>query len=183
MTEVTRILNEINAGALDVDSDLLPIVYEELRRMAAAKIASEKPGHTLDATSLVHEAYLRLVGTQSFESRRHFFGAAAEAMRRILIDRARARQADKRGGQSDRVELHPDQIANADKGHDEQLQRLDLALEKFARINPEKAELVKLRYFVGLKTREAAEILGVSTATADRHWAYAKAWLQTEMSS
>ena len=183
MSEVTRILNEIDAGVLDVDSDLLPIVYQELRRMAAAKIAREAPGHTLDATSLVHEAYLRLVGTQSFESRRHFFGAAAEAMRRILIDRARAKQANKRRPGVSRVDLQPDEVVDAVSGYDERLECVDLALEKFASIDSEKAELVKLRYFVGLTIREAAEILGISTATADRYWAYAKAWLQTEMSS
>jgi len=179
MSEVTRILNQICNGSLDSESDLLPAVYDELRQMAGAKIAKEKPGQTLDATALVHEAYLRLAGTQSFESRRHFFGAAAEAMRRILIDRARARNAKKRGDVA-RLEMDPDQFGRASTNH-RKFDALNAALEKFAAIEPETAQLVKMRYFIGLKIREAAEVLGISTATADRHWAYARAWLQTEI--
>ncbi len=183
MSEVTRILNQLDDGSLDSASKLMPAVYDELRVMAAAKIANEKPGHTLNATGLVHEAWLRLAGNQTFESRRHFFGAAAEAMRRILIDRARARNAKKRGGGAVRVEVEPDQLAKESVSADQRLESLNSAMEKFEAIEPEKMELVKLRYFVGLTISEAAEILGVSTATADRHWAYAKAWLQAEVGS
>lgn len=183
MSEVTEILNQLDRGSLDSATKLMPAVYDELRMMAAAKIANEKPGQTLDPTGLVHEAWLRLAGNQTFESRRHFFGAAAEAMRRILIDRARARNAKKRGGDSDKVELDPGQIPNEKLIRDQKLESLNTALEKLETIEPEKTELVKLRYFVGLTIKEAAEILGVSTATADRHWAYAKAWLQTEVDS
>lgn len=181
MSEVTRILNQIIDGSQRSVDQLLPAVYDELRRMAAVKMSQEKPGQTLDATGLVHEAFLRLVGNESFESRKHFFGAAAEAMRRILIDRARARNAEKRGGQAMRAEMELDQIPQSG----EPLARLEVlneAIGRFEQIEPEKAELVKLRYFVGLTIREAANILGISTATADRHWAYARAWLQNEIS-
>lgn len=183
MSEITRILNQLDDGSLDSASRLMPVIYDELRVMAAAKMADERPGHTLDATGLVHEAWLRLAGIQSFDSRRHFFGAAAEAMRRILIDWARARNAVKRGGNSVRIEIEPDQLANEDVVADQKLESLNSALEKFATIEPEKVELVKLRYFVGLTINEASEVLGISTATADRHWAYAKAWLQAEVDS
>ena len=180
MSEVTRILNEIQQGAVNIDQ-LLPAVYDELRQMASAKIAHEKAGHTLDGTALVHEAFLRLAGNPSFESRKHFFGAAAEAMRRILIDHARARNAKKRGGDHARADLPVDLLA-FEIQNSERLEALNDALDKFQSIEPLKAELVKLRYFAGLKIHEAAEILQISTATADRYWAYARAWLQTELS-
>ncbi len=182
MTEVTRILQLIEQGAQSAD-DLLPVVYHELRRMAAVRISHENPGQTLDATSLVHEAYLRLAGGQSFESRRHFFCAAAEAMRRILIDRARARNAAKRGGQIARVDIDLNQLDQSAVDEFDRLEILDQTLRRFEKLDPEKAELVKLRYFTGLKIREAAEVLGISTATADRHWAYARAWLQSQLNS
>jgi RNA polymerase sigma factor (TIGR02999 family) len=182
MADVTRILEELARGSNRSADALLPAVYDELRRMAAAKLANERDGHSLNATGLVHEAYLRLVGNQSFESRRHFFGAAAEAMRRILIEQARARGTRKRGGDAVRIEIEPELIADF-KVKDERLEMLDEALTRFERTEPEKAELVKLRYFVGMTVDEAADVMGISTATADRHWAYAKAWLQTELAS
>ena len=179
MSDVTRILNEISAGSAAA-SELFPAVYDELRRMAAARIQNEQPGNTLDATGLVHEAYLRLGQGQSFESRRHFFGAAAEAMRRILIDRARARKAEKRGGDAVRIELDAGLFTDSEQ-QDDRLETLNSAIEKFETVDSNKAELVKLRYFVGLSIKEAAEVIGISTATADRHWKFAKAWLQNEM--
>lgn len=179
MSDVTRILNEIEQGSVNIDR-LLPAVYSELRQLAAAKMAHEKAGHTLDGTALVHEAFLRLAGNQSFASRKHFFGAAAEAMRRILIDHARTRNAKKRGGEHARADVPIDQIA-FELQDSERLESLNEALEKFEAIEPVKANLVKLRYFAGLKIHEAAEILGISTATADRYWAYSRAWLQTEL--
>lgn len=180
MTEVTRILEELASGSKRPADELLPAVYGELRKMATAKLALENPGHSLDATGLVHEAYLRLVGNRSFESRRHFFGAAAEAMRRILIEQARARRTKKRGGGANRVAIEPELLADV-KVKDERLVSLDEALTRLEQSEPEKAELVKLRYFVGMKIHEAAELIGISSATADRHWAYAKAWLQAEL--
>ena len=180
MTDVTRILAELAQGTERSADELLPAVYDELKSMAAAKLANERAGHSLNATGLVHEAYLRLVGNQSFESRRHFFGASAEAMRRILIEQARARRTKKRGGDAARIELEPDLLADL-KVKDKRLEQLDEALTRFETTEPEKAELVKLRYFVGMKIHEAADVMGISTATADRHWAYAKAWLQTEL--
>ena len=143
-------------------------------------MADERIGNTLDATGLVHEAFLKLGPDQEFATRRHFFGAAAEAMRRILIDRARARQAAKRGGDAIRVDLDPDAMPDRNPG-DDRLIELAAALEKFETIAPDKAELVRLRYFAGLTILEAAEILGISTATADRNWAYARSWLQAEV--
>lgn len=177
MSEVTRILNELGDGNDASAERLLPAVYDELRQMAAAKVANEHVGQSLAATGLVHEAYLRLVGNQSFESRRHFFGAAAEAMRRILIDRARAKKTAKRGGDAVRADFEIEDIAGFET--DERLESLNEALDRFEQIEPQQAELVKLRYFVGLTIKEAAEVLGISTATADRQWKYAKAWLQT----
>jgi RNA polymerase sigma factor (TIGR02999 family) len=161
---------------------LLPLVYEELRRLATQKLASEKPGQTLQATALVHEAFLRLIGTDQshWNSSGHFFAAAAEAMRRILIDNARRKKADKRGGQHRRVDLDDADIACDVQS--EKLLALDEALSQLAEQQPEKAELVKLRYFAGLTNREAATALGISITTADRYWAYARAWLQREMS-
>lgn len=180
MTDITRILELIENGSTDPANELFPAVYDELRNLAEIKISHEHPGQTLSATGLVHEAFLRLKGTPSFESRRHFFGAAAEAMRRIMIDRARARNAKKRGGKAARVDFDINQLAESITDSD-RLESLNHAITRFEELEPEKAELVKLRYFTGLTIREAADILGVSTATADRHWAYARAWLQNEL--
>lgn len=157
---------------------LLPLVYEEMRKLAAAKLAHEKPGQTLQATALVHEAYLRLVGGQrqpSWESRGHFFAAAAEAMRRILVDQARRKARLKHGGQLNRVDFDELEITVAVPGDD--IVALDEAITRLAEKHPEKAELIKLRYFAGLTVDEAAMALGISPATADRHWIYARAWL------
>lgn len=178
MSDITRILNAVSKGESEPE-ELLNAVYDELRSMAAAKMAREQPGQTLDSTALVHEAYLAF-GDQDFESRRHFFGAASEAMRRILIDRARARKAEKRGGKMVQVGLNPGEIEQMVEDG-ERLERLNLALEHFEKSQPEKAELVKLRFFAGCTIQQSAEVLGISTATADRHWAYARAWLQNEL--
>lgn len=177
MTPVTRLLEAAHRGEQHAAAELLPLVYAELRKLAAAKVASEKPGQTLDATALVHEAYLRLVGDQQFDGRGHFFAAAAEAMRRILVEQARRRNALKRGDGMEPVPL--DGIA-APSGDDELLAVND-ALDKLAEKHPEKVELVKLRYFAGLTADEAATALGMSASTADRHWAYARAWLKRAM--
>lgn len=160
---------------------LLPLVYQELRRLAAHKIAQESPGQTLQATALVHEAWLRLAaqGKQTYANRTHFFAVAAEAMRRILIDRARRRRAVRRGGDAQRVDT--DLLEIAAPAVDDELLALDEALARLAEREPEKAELVKLRYFVGLTLAEAAEVLGFSEPTAKRHWAYARAWLFREL--
>jgi RNA polymerase sigma factor (TIGR02999 family) len=178
MADVTRILAAIEAGDPQAAADLLPLVYEELRKLAAARIAAERPGQTLQATALVHEAYLRLVGSDAarpWNGRGHFFGAAAEAMRRILVERARRRQTDKRGGGLARHDVADLQLATPELG--EELLALDEALGKLAAVDPAKAELVKLRHFAGLTIEQAALALGISTATANRHWAYARAWL------
>ena len=161
--------------------DLLPLVYHELRRMAAVKMAGESPGQTLQATALVHEAWLRLTGDESrkWNDRTHFFATAAEAMRRILVDNARRKRALRRGGS--RAELEFPEIAIASAPKDDQLLAVSEALDKFAAVDPEKAELVKLRYFVGLTTQEAARLLGISERSAKRHWAYARAWLAEEI--
>ena len=159
-------------------ADLLPLVYDELRRLAAQKLASEKSGQTLQATALVHEAYLRLVGVAEprvYRDRRHFFAAAASAMRRILIDQARRKQTEKHGSGRPRQEL-PDVAA---RQTDDELLALNEALEQLAAEDPVKARLVELRYFAGLTNDQAADVLGISPSTADRHWAYARAWLQT----
>lgn len=161
------------------NTELLAQVYDELRRLAAAKIAHERPGQTLSATALVHEAYLRIGADQSFESRGHFYASAAEAMRRILVEAARRRRAMKRGGDGQRLELEADAIAAPDE--DDEVLALNEALEKLAIADPQKAELVKLRYYVGLTSDEAAEILGISPSTADRLWKFARAWLRREM--
>jgi RNA polymerase sigma factor (TIGR02999 family) len=182
MTEVTRILSAIEQGEPHAAEQLLPLVYQELRQLAAQKLAQEKPGQTLEATALVHEAYLRLVEGQParhWNSRGHFFAAAAEAMRRILVDSARSKRAGKRGGGHRRAEVEVQDLAAPQA--DQKLLDLDAALTKLEQQYPRKAELVKLRYFAGLSVREAAETLGISTATADRYWAYARAWLQREM--
>ena len=181
MSDVTQILSQIERGEPADSERLLSLVYEELRRLAAARLAHEKPGQTLQATALVHEAYLRLVDVekvQRWESRGHFFGAAAEAMRRILVDNARRKQTHKRGGGWRRQQL--DEVAMPEA--DEELVALDAALVKLAQKDPQKAKLVELRYFAGLTGEQAAAILGISSTTADRHWAYARAWLQAEIS-
>lgn len=183
MTDVTQILSQIESGDPSAAEQLLPLVYEELRKLAAAKLAHEKPGQTLQATALVHEAYLRLVGAERshpWDSRGHFFSAAAEAMRRILLNRARDKKRLKRGGERARVDL--DDIAAAFDTNDEQLIELDDALEKLAAEDAECAQLVKLRFFAGLTLREAAELAGLSQRTAEREWAYARAWLFNELS-
>jgi RNA polymerase sigma factor (TIGR02999 family) len=178
MNEVTRILSAIDSGDPRAAEDLLPLVYDELRRLAAAQMAREKPGQTLDATALVHEAWMRLAGGQSFESRSHFFRASAEAMRRILVDHARARGADKRGGRWTRVELADwHRTAQAP----ERVLALNEALERLAAVEPRKAELVTLRFFGGMSMPEAADALGVSLPTAERWWAFARSWLYTEL--
>jgi len=161
--------------------DLLPLVYQELRRLAAYKMAHEPPGQTLQPTALVHEVWIRLAAqrNQTYANRTHFFAVAAEAMRRILIDRARRRQAVRRGGQAQRVET--DALEIAAPAADDELLALDEALGRLAEREPQKAELVKLRYYVGLTLVEAAEVLGVSEPTAKRHWAYARAWLFREL--
>jgi len=183
VTDVTRILDKIERGDRQASRELLPLVYDELRKLAAQRMAGEAAGQTLQATALVHEAYLRLVGTRDdrhWEGRGHFFAAAAEAMRRILIDRARARGALKRGGGRPVLQLNQDPLATDQLSAD--LLDLDDALTRLAVEDPGKAELVKLRFFAGLTLDEAAGALGISTATADRHWAYARAWLYREMS-
>jgi RNA polymerase sigma factor (TIGR02999 family) len=178
MTDVTRILSAIEQGDPRAAEQLLPLVYDELRRLAAAHMAREKPGHTLDATALVHEAWVRLAGDQQFESRSHFFRASAEAMRRILVDHARARSADKRGGRWTRMELADwHKVAQTP----EQVLALSDALDRFAAVEPRKAELVTLRFFGGLSMPEAAHALGVSLPTAERWWAFARSWLYTEL--
>jgi RNA polymerase sigma factor (TIGR02999 family) len=178
MTEVTRILSAIEQGDPHAAEHLLPLVYDELRKLAAQKLAQERPGHTLEATALVHEAYLRLVDgkqAQQWNSRGHFFAAAAESMRRILVDDARRKQSLKRGGQQRRVRLEEAISLNEQPADD--LLALDEALNRLAQEDPIKAELVKLRYFAGLSVEQTAEALGISRATADRYWAYAKVWL------
>jgi RNA polymerase sigma factor (TIGR02999 family) len=178
MSEVTRILSAIEQGDSHAAEQLLPLVYGELRRLAAQRLAQEKPGQTLQATALVHEAYLRLVDdkkAQHWNSRGHFFAAAAEAMRRIFLNRARDKKREKRGGGWKRQDL--DNLDVADHASDEQLLALDEALERLAQDMPACAELVKLRFFTGLTLAEAAQALGVAERTADRYWAYARAWL------
>jgi RNA polymerase sigma factor (TIGR02999 family) len=180
VSEVTRILTAIEQGDPNAAEQLLPLVYEELRKLAARKLAHEKPGQTLDATALVHEAYLRLVGSEVprlYRDRGHFFTAASAAMRRILIDQARRKRSQKRGGGAERKELHDIAAPHPDS----ELLALDQALEKLAVVDPQKAKLVELRYFGGLSGDQAAEVLGVSPSTADRYWAYARAWLQAEV--
>jgi RNA polymerase sigma factor (TIGR02999 family) len=178
MSEVTRILSAIEQGDPSAAGELLPLVYEELRKLAAAKLGQEKPGQTLQATALVHEAYLRLVGgeqPQRWNSRGHFFGAAAEAMRRILINRARDKGRLKRGGGHSRVAL--DDLSDPVSASADDLLDLDEALERLAVAYPQAAHLVKLRFFAGLTLPDAAEALGMPARTADRQWAFARAWL------
>ena len=182
MSEVTRILSALEQGDAQAAGRLLPLVYDELRRLAAQNLAREKPGQTLTATALVHEAYLRLVGQGDeprWQSRGHFYAAAAEAMRRILVENARRKRSLKRGGGLVRQELPEADLAAPEPRED--LLALDEALDRLTAKDPAKAELVKLRYFAGLTGEQAAEILGISPATADRHWAYARSWLQAEV--
>lgn len=183
MSEVTRILNAIGDGDRESTDTLLPIVYDELRRLAAHQLAAELPGQTLQPTALVHDAYLGLVGKEDprWENRGHFFAAAAEAMRRILVDRARSRGRLRHGGGRRRVDL--DKVDLAVDAPAEELLALDEALSKLEREDLDKAQLVKLRFFGGLTSQQAAEALGVSKATADRHWAFARAWLFHEIVS
>jgi RNA polymerase sigma factor (sigma-70 family) len=206
MSDVTRILSEIDAGNLASAARLLPLVYDELRRLAAARLANEKPGQTLSATALVHEAYLRLVGPEAmpevtsqksdkedptsdlrpptaanWNSRGHFFGAAAEAMRRILIDAARRKNAIKRGGPREKAELAD--VATFDDQNRIDLLALDDALTELTRTDAQAAELVKLRYFAGLSSADAAQVLGISPRTADRTWLYARTWLRNKLDS
>jgi RNA polymerase sigma factor (TIGR02999 family) len=178
MNDVTRILSAIDHGEARAAEELLPLVYEELRRLAAQRLAQEKPGQTLQATALVHEAYLRLVGRQDpgWNGRSHFFAAAAEAMRRILIDRAQHKQTRKAGGDRRRLDL--DDIEPALEEDGERLLAMDEALGQLEAEDPRKAELVKLRFFAGLTVEQAAAALGVSTSTAEKDWAYARSWLR-----
>jgi RNA polymerase sigma factor (TIGR02999 family) len=177
MSDVTRILMAIERGDGRAVDQLLPAVYQELRQLAAQKLAREKPGQTLQATALVHEAYLRLVGVegQTWKSKTHFFATAAEAMRRILIENARRKHRLKRGGHRRRIDLEDGELSIDGPSHD--LIALDEALNKLAETDKEKAELVKLRYFAGLTIEQAAEVLGISPTTAKREWTYARAWL------
>jgi RNA polymerase sigma factor (TIGR02999 family) len=182
LSEVTRFLSAIEQGDPHAAEQLLPLVYEELRKLAAQKLAGEKPGQTLQATALVHEAYVRLVDSdkaQHWNSRGHFFAAAAEAMRRILVDQARKKNSRKRGGGLERQPLEGLEIAAPEPSVD--LVAVNEALERFACIDKLAAELVKLRYYAGLTIPQAAEALAISSTTADRHWAYARAWLHAEL--
>lgn len=182
MTDVTRLLDAIQAGQSQASAELLPLVYQELRQLAAAKLAQEKPGQTLQATALVHEAWLRLVGTdesKAWNSRGHFFGAAAEAMRRILIDRARRKARQRYGGGMQRVDLNQVRLATEDS--DDTLLAVNDALEALGKISPRKAEIVKLRYFTGMTLPEIAEVRGLSLSTVERDWAYARSWLYREI--
>ncbi len=180
MTDITQILNQIEQGDASAPEQLLPLVYDELRRLAETRMAQEVAGQTLQATALVHEAYVRLAGSptgKSYRDRRHFFAAAATAMRRILVDRARAKLCLKRGGDMEREPLED----VADALPDDELLALHDALGQLVAKDPLKAELVELRYFAGLTGDQAAEVLGISPSTADRHWAFARAWLQAEV--
>jgi RNA polymerase sigma factor (TIGR02999 family) len=179
MADVTQILSAIEAGDPKAAADLLPLVYDELRRLAAAKLAQEMPGQTLQATALVHEAYLRLVGDQQFDGRGHFFAAAAEAMRRILLNRARDKKRVKRGGGLRRIDL--ERIEVALDTDDEQLIALDEALIDLAAEDADATRLVNLRFFAGLGLKDAASSLGIPLRTAERQWAYARAWLYVRL--
>jgi len=183
MADVTHILNAIEQGDPHAAEQLLPLVYGALRKLAAEKMAQENPGHTFQATALVHEAYVRLVDVdkpQSWNSRGHFFAAAAEAMRRILVESARRKRSIKHGGARQRLDL--DEAVSLVREPEDEFLSLNEALDKFAAEDAKKAELVKLRYFTGLSVQEAADVLGISRATADRYWAYAKVWLYCAIS-
>ncbi len=178
MSDLTQILSDIDSGDSSAPDELLAVVYDELRKLAATRLAQERPGQTLQATALVHEAYLRLVGAErgrSWQNRGHFFAAAAEAMRRILVETARRKQSLKRGGQFERCNLEVAAMEGA--GNEADILAVNEALEELAREHAVKAELVKLRYFAGLTLDESASALGISTATADRYWRHARAWL------
>jgi RNA polymerase sigma factor (TIGR02999 family) len=182
MNGVTQILSQIEDGDPSAAEQLLPLVYEELKKLAAAKLANEKPGQTLQATALVHEAYLRLLDgdkSEDWKSRGHFFGAAAEAMRRILVEQARSKKSLKRGGGMQRVDLTVNHPGTEDEVLD--LLALDEVLKKLESVRPRQAEIVKLRFFAGLTVEQAAVAVGVSPTTADTDWAYARAWLRLEM--
>jgi RNA polymerase sigma factor (TIGR02999 family) len=184
MNDVTQILSRIESGDPNGSDQLLPLVYEELRKLAAQRLTHEKPGQTLQATALVHEAYLRLVGgaqAQQWDSRGHFFAAAAEAMRRILVDQARMKGTLRRGAAAKRLPLA--QVEPAIVSRDDDLVALDDALRRLEQIDPAKAQLVNLRYFAGLSIPDAAKALGISVTTANRYWAYARAWLHEELRS
>jgi RNA polymerase sigma factor (TIGR02999 family) len=182
MADVTQILSGIEAGDPHAAAELLPLVYDELRRLAAARLTDEKPGQTLQPTALVHEAYVRLVGNhqpQDWNGRGHFFAAAAEAMRRILVEAARRKKCEKHGGGRDRMELPADDIAAPDPELD--LVALDAALTRLAAADPLKARLVELRYFAGLTGEQAAAALGLSASAVDRLWVFTRAWLRREL--
>jgi RNA polymerase sigma factor (TIGR02999 family) len=181
MADVTRILVAAAAGDPHAAGELLPLVYDELRQLASARLAAEQPGQTLQPTALVHEAYLRLVGDQQFDGRGHFFAAAAEAMRRILVESARRRATAKRGGDRKRADFDP--AAVADDGREADLLALDDALTELERHDPQAARLVKLRYFAGLTHQQAAEAIGIGRRAADRLWALARAWLYQRLSA
>lgn len=185
MSDVTQILSQIAAGDPSAVDQLLPLVYAELRTLAAAKMSKELPGQTLQPTALVHEAYIRLLGPNgdqlTWENRGHFLSAAATAMRRILIERARYKQRQIHGGDLHRVGFSPEEIAAPEP--DARLLALDGALQKLATLDPQKARLVELRYFAGLTGEETAKVLGISATTVDRHWTYARAWLRREIMS
>jgi RNA polymerase sigma factor (TIGR02999 family) len=178
-SEVTQLLDAIEEGDPHAAEELLPLVYEELRRLASVRMAAEKPGQTIQATALVHEAWLKIArdGSRHFNNRRHFFAVAAEAMRRILIDRARRRLRLRHGGGQQQLDLDENEIALPDDGNDDRRLQVHEALDALAAIDPLKAEVVKLRFFVGLTAPEAAEVLGLNERTVDRHWAYSKTWL------
>jgi RNA polymerase sigma factor (TIGR02999 family) len=184
MSDITQIIDAVGRGDEHASEQLLPVIYQELRRLAASMLAQEPPGQTLEATALVHEAYVRLLGSkkdqQQWKHRGHFFAAAAEAMRRILVEKARRKQRVKHGGEHHRVELDDERLVCSVPA--DQLIALDDALERFAQEEPEKAQLVKLRFFAGLSIEEAADTLGISRATASRHWTYARAWLHDAVS-
>jgi len=186
MTDVTNILGQIEDGDPSAAENLLPLVYEELRKLATQKLSLEKPGQTLQATALVHEAYLRLVGGNqpgsAWENRGHFFAAAAESMRRILVDQARRKNTQRKGGEFHKIELSQIEPVFVDSDAELDLLALDQALKKLELIAPRKAELVKLRFFAGLSGHQAAAALGIAASTADLDWAYAKSWLKLEMS-
>lgn len=182
MSELSRLLDAATAGDLKAAADLLPLVYDELRQLAAARLAHEQPGQTLQATALVHEAYVRLVGqgdSPKWDGRGHFFAAAAEAMRRILVDQARRKRTTKHGGTLQRQELDPEAVAAPEPPLD--LEALDRALVRLAEDDPQKAKLVELRYFAGLTGEQAAHVLGISASAADRLWVFTRAWLRREL--
>jgi RNA polymerase sigma factor (TIGR02999 family) len=183
MSEVTQLLHAVSRGDEQATAKLLPLIYDELRRVARSRMVQERADHTLQATALVHEAYLRLLGDADprWDGRGHFFAAAAEAMRRILIDHARAKNAAKRGGQLEQVDLNDCPEIETPAGNDVDVLALDEALAKLATTEPDKAQLVKLRYFAGLSVEEAAKAMDISQATAKRHWAFARAWLYNEL--